>query len=220
MSVEQFSPPCAVNMRRGVPVWEVLGSAGIGSTIIRCPVTYPPDAVRGTMLSGMGVPDLRGGLGTPPSHTSAESVRPRESENVVRVSPGSDGKFETYLIGRAIRKTDPTFASTSTSSRSTATCVAVRFSAGSPSVLQVREGGWSDSAPRETRDWPAPIGRGLVPVSPDSPRADLRILRSPVNFVAEALFSRSVTRTISPERAGSTPSASTTPRAWSRIIPA
>ena len=94
-----FLPPRAVNMRRGMPVWEVLGSAGIGSTIIRCPVTYPPDDFRGTMLSGMGVPDLRGGLGTPTFYTSAESVRPRESENVVRVSPGSDGTFETYLIG-------------------------------------------------------------------------------------------------------------------------
>src|SRR5437763_9815640 len=37
-----FLLPRAVNSRRGVPVWEFLGAAGIGSTVVRCPVTYPP----------------------------------------------------------------------------------------------------------------------------------------------------------------------------------
>ena len=49
-------------------------AAGIGSTIVRCPCTYPPDTVRGRMLSGMGVPDLRGGLGTSTFYTTAEGV--------------------------------------------------------------------------------------------------------------------------------------------------
>ena len=94
-----FLPPRAVNMRQGTPVWELLSAAGIASTILRCPVTYPPDVFRGKMLSGMGVPDLRGGLGTPTFYTSNHDMKSRESENVVRVQPGADGTIETYLIG-------------------------------------------------------------------------------------------------------------------------
>ena len=64
-----FLPPKAVNLRRGTPVWELLAAAGKSSTVLRCPCTYPPDRVRGQMLSGMGVPDLRGGLGTSTFYT-------------------------------------------------------------------------------------------------------------------------------------------------------
>ena len=78
-----FLPPKAVNLRRGTPVWEILKAAGRGAVVLRCPCTYPPDSVRGRMLSGMGVPDLRGGLGTTTFYTTDASAKPRESENVV-----------------------------------------------------------------------------------------------------------------------------------------
>ena len=71
-----FLPPKAVNLRRGTPVWELLGAAASDQSILRCPCTYPPDAFRGQMLSGMGVPDLRGGLGTSTFYTSSPSASP------------------------------------------------------------------------------------------------------------------------------------------------
>ena len=80
-----FLPPKAVNLRRGTPVWDLLAAAGISSTVLRCPCSYPPDRVRGQMLSGMGVPDLRGGLGTATFYTSNPAVTARESEQVVRL---------------------------------------------------------------------------------------------------------------------------------------
>ena len=83
-----FLPPRAVNMRRGTPVWELLSAAGIASTILRCPVTYPPDVFRGKMLSGMGVPDLRGGLGTPTFYTSSRHDVSRERERRPRSPEG------------------------------------------------------------------------------------------------------------------------------------
>ena len=77
-----------------------LGDAGVGSTVLRCPCTYPPDPIRGRMLSGMGVPDLRGGLGTADLlHDRPRTPTPGESENVVRVSPDGDGTIATHLIG-------------------------------------------------------------------------------------------------------------------------
>ena len=80
-----FTPPKAVNLRRGTPLWELLSAAGIESTIVRCPCTFPPDDIRGRMLSGMGVPDLRGGLGTSTFYTTDEDAVAQESENVVKV---------------------------------------------------------------------------------------------------------------------------------------
>ena len=88
-----FLPPKAVNLRRGVPVWELLAAAGKSSTVLRCPCTYPPDRVRGQMLSGMGVPDLRGGLGTSTFYTSSDAVTARESEQVVRPQAAGAGRF-------------------------------------------------------------------------------------------------------------------------------
>ena len=42
-----FTPPKVVNLRRGTPFWKLLSEAGIASTIIRCPCTYPPDQITG-----------------------------------------------------------------------------------------------------------------------------------------------------------------------------
>src|SRR5438477_10101057 len=93
-----FLPPRAVNLRRGTPVWAVLKGAGRSSTVLRCPCTYPPDLLRGRMLSGMGVPDLRGGLGTSTFYTTNDADKARESENVVHLRPDTDGVFATHLI--------------------------------------------------------------------------------------------------------------------------
>jgi len=90
--------PRAVNLRRGVPLWEVLSGHGVSSTILRCPCTYPPDALRGRLLAGMGVPDLRGGLGTATLLTTDPNVAPRESEQVVSLLRDGNG-WRGALIG-------------------------------------------------------------------------------------------------------------------------
>lgn len=94
-----FVPPKPVNRRRGVPVWDLLGSAGVPSTILRCPCTYPPAPIQGRLLAGMGVPDLRGGLGTSTFYTTDPSVRVRESENVVLIKRTEGQSILTHLIG-------------------------------------------------------------------------------------------------------------------------
>ena len=100
-----YLPPKAVNLRRGTPIWELLSAAGIPSTIVRCPCTYPPDNIRGRILAGMGVPDLRGGLGTATFYSSAEGETPQESENVMHVRANGSGTITTQLIGPRNPKT-------------------------------------------------------------------------------------------------------------------
>jgi predicted AlkP superfamily phosphohydrolase/phosphomutase len=99
-----FLPPRAVNLRGGVPLWSVLSDAGVPSVVLRCPCTYPPDELRGRMLSGMGTPDLRGGLGTPTFYTTDPAVRPGESERVVTIAVESN-TVRTHVIGPRDPKT-------------------------------------------------------------------------------------------------------------------
>jgi predicted AlkP superfamily phosphohydrolase/phosphomutase len=50
-------------LRKSRPFWAVLGDYGIFSSVLRVPITYPPERLRGVLLSAMCVPDLRGTQG-------------------------------------------------------------------------------------------------------------------------------------------------------------
>ena len=51
-------------MRKSKPMWTILGERNIWSTILRVPITFPPDRFYGAQLSAMCVPDLLGSQGT------------------------------------------------------------------------------------------------------------------------------------------------------------
>lgn len=51
-------------LRKSKPFWVLLRKYGIRSTILRVPITYPPESLDGQLLSGMCVPDLRGTQGS------------------------------------------------------------------------------------------------------------------------------------------------------------
>lgn len=181
-----FLPPRAVNLRKGTPVWEVLGEAGVGSTILRCPVTYPSDVVRGRMLSGMGVPDLRGGFGTPTFFTTAEGATARESENLVRVLQGDGGTIETALNGPRQPRGKPDLRfdlriEPDVSARK----VLIRF-AGAHESLEVREGQWSDWIHVRFKAGLLQSVRGLVRFHLSRLGPPFELYASPVNFDPEA----------------------------------
>ena len=137
-----FLPPNAVNLRGGTPVWEILGKAGIPSVVLRCPCTYPPDRLKGRMLSGMGVPDLRGGLGTSTLFTERLDATPRESEQVTSVQRNDRGAFVTRLLGpRNPKKGGDAEIELEIRPRSGG---AVVVSRGDPAELDVGAGRWSD----------------------------------------------------------------------------
>ncbi|MFQ5740658.1 MAG: alkaline phosphatase family protein [Acidobacteriota bacterium] len=50
--------------RKSRSFWTELGNHGVFSTILRVPITFPPEKFRGLMLAAMSVPDLRGTQGT------------------------------------------------------------------------------------------------------------------------------------------------------------
>ncbi|MHC4744144.1 MAG: alkaline phosphatase family protein [Planctomycetota bacterium] len=51
-------------LRKSKPFWTILGKHGVFSSVLRVPVTFPPENFHGVQLSGMCVPDLRGTQGT------------------------------------------------------------------------------------------------------------------------------------------------------------
>ncbi|MEJ2679351.1 MAG: alkaline phosphatase family protein [Gemmatimonadota bacterium] len=95
----RFLPPRAVNLRGGKPVWAWLTEAGMSSAVLRHPCTYPPDAPRGRMLAGVGVPDVRGGFGSP-SYYADQPVKPNgDAEHVVELAPDGQGRTVLPLRG-------------------------------------------------------------------------------------------------------------------------
>lgn len=66
-----LSQPDIRLLRKSKPFWVTLGKQGIFSSILRVPVTFPPEKFYGVELSGMCVPDLRGSQGTFSLFTSA-----------------------------------------------------------------------------------------------------------------------------------------------------
>jgi predicted AlkP superfamily phosphohydrolase/phosphomutase len=79
-----------VEMRRkSVPFWKLLGDHEIHSTILRIPITFPPEKFNGHMLSAMCTPDLRGTQGSF-SFYSTKFDEPDES-NGLRLPLRRDG---------------------------------------------------------------------------------------------------------------------------------
>lgn len=179
-----FTLPQAVNLRRGTPVWSILTEAGISSTILRHPCTYPPDNIRGRMLAGVGVPDLRGGLGTSTFYTSMEGIRAEESEKVVRLSPNGDGTISTYLVGPFNPKGGDFQFPISLHPEPSAKKIMVR-SEGQPQTLEVREGEWSDWLRVKFKVGMMQAVRGMVRFYLPRTSPNLELYASPINFDPE-----------------------------------
>ena len=86
-------------MRRGTPFWHWLGKAGVFCSVIRVPVTFPPEKFPGVLLSGMCVPDLKGTQGTfclCSTRVQGDKFR----EGGVRIPIQRNGaKFHSYIPG-------------------------------------------------------------------------------------------------------------------------
>ncbi|HET9369138.1 MAG TPA: alkaline phosphatase family protein [Vicinamibacterales bacterium] len=59
------SRPKVVSLRGGTSFWVTAGQAGVRSSILTVPITFPPEDVpNGELLSGLPLPDIRGTMGT------------------------------------------------------------------------------------------------------------------------------------------------------------
>jgi predicted AlkP superfamily phosphohydrolase/phosphomutase len=93
-----LSPPRVELKRKSQPFWKLLGQEQIGSTIIRVPITFPPDKFHGRLLSAMSTPDLRGTQGSFSQFTTRVEEATFESGSRYPLQRTSDG-FEGSLEG-------------------------------------------------------------------------------------------------------------------------
>ena len=133
-----------VSLRHGRTFWQTLAERGIPVSVIRIPANYPPVAA-GKALAGMGVPDVRGTLGTftyytdDPEQTSYDvsgglirkvAVQDGHTDLSVEGPPNplrKDHRFETVRLGVDIDPERPY----------------ARIQVGTNAVI-LREGEWSD----------------------------------------------------------------------------
>jgi predicted AlkP superfamily phosphohydrolase/phosphomutase len=177
-----FTMPKAVNMRRGTPVWELLSAASISSVVLRHPCTFPPDDTRGRMLAGLGVPDLRGGLGTSTYYAAAPDLAAGESENVVPVRMAAGGTIVTHLIGPRNPRDRSDFTAEITIRLDPAGRRAVLHSDGQPKELALVEGRWSDWLKVKFKTGPLMSVRGMVRFYLVQAAPTFQLHASPINF--------------------------------------
>jgi len=94
-----LSKPEIRGLRKSVPFWKILGEKGIFSTVLRVPITFPPEKFKGHLLSGMCTPDMKGSQGTFSFYTTDEE-RVRKHEGGVAIPVRREGnEIRTYLSG-------------------------------------------------------------------------------------------------------------------------
>ena len=86
-------------LRKSLPFWKVLGDNGVFSSIIRVPITFPPEKFYGLQLSAMCTPDLRGTQGMFSYYsTGSENGEDPTGGEIFKVQK-EDGLFRSVLVG-------------------------------------------------------------------------------------------------------------------------
>lgn len=177
-----FTLPRVVNRRGGVPVWQRLGKAGLPSTVLRCPCSFPAETLNGKMLSGVGVPDLRGSQGTGTFYTQDRSTQAKEYEQLVFLEPGAD--FSTYAIGPRNTRTTP-FSDLQSPLRVKADPQARKLAIsgeGLSAAVEVAQGEWSSWVRIKFKVSMLQSVSGLVRFYCRQVRPQVEFYCSPVNF--------------------------------------
>jgi predicted AlkP superfamily phosphohydrolase/phosphomutase len=86
-------------LRKSKPFWKILSEYGIFNCIIRVPITFPPEKLRGVQLSAMCVPDLRGTQGMFSHYTTKPQVAGEKTGGEVHVVVRKGNTIRADIIG-------------------------------------------------------------------------------------------------------------------------
>jgi predicted AlkP superfamily phosphohydrolase/phosphomutase len=86
-------------LRKSRPFWSVLSEYGIFNSIVRVPITYPPEKLKGVQLSAMCVPDLRGTQGMFSHYTTKSIEEGERTGGEVHVVQRIGNRVQADLIG-------------------------------------------------------------------------------------------------------------------------
>ena len=91
--------PRSSRLRKSTPFWHYLSRVGISCSIIRVPITFPPEKFSGVLLSGMCVPDLQGSQGTFSFHTTRGKTCLHGDNRVILPFEKRGTSFHSYIPG-------------------------------------------------------------------------------------------------------------------------
>jgi predicted AlkP superfamily phosphohydrolase/phosphomutase len=90
-------------VRKGRAFWEVISEAGIPCTVLRWPMNFPPQGGRGSrVLSGLGVPDIKGGLGRYTFYTTIKGKEIQEEKGEIVYLNVAGDRIDTFINGPEI----------------------------------------------------------------------------------------------------------------------
>ncbi len=93
-------------VRLGTAFWNIAAQAGVPATVIKWPMTFPPEPGGARVLAGLGVPDVRGGLGTYAVYAErAADPKAEGADKVIRVAL-KGLQIDTVLRGPLVSRTD------------------------------------------------------------------------------------------------------------------
>lgn len=96
-------------LRKSTAMWTILGQSRIFSTVLRVPITFPPEKFYGACLSAMCTPDLIGTQGTFTLFTSTPLDEDAESQGTHVFTPVKNRCFETRIKGPAMTRNGKDF---------------------------------------------------------------------------------------------------------------
>jgi predicted AlkP superfamily phosphohydrolase/phosphomutase len=172
----RYEPP-----RRCDGFWRYTSDAGLPTTVVRWPVTFPPEKVNGRFLSGLGVPDLLGTEGQYTFYTTVPVPADDPSpHNVVPVTwePAEPGTVRTVLRGPMVGRGRTTRVPLIARSIAAEAC---RVQIGDAPAVDVRRGQWT---PWIKITFKAGLTRihGMVKLLPRETGSQLQLFASPIHL--------------------------------------
>ncbi len=89
-------------VRKGTPFWALTNAADIPTTIVRWPITFPPQGTATRLLAGLGVPDLQGNLGNYTFYTSDGEALKGEGKEKVQLVAVQNGGAQARIVGPTV----------------------------------------------------------------------------------------------------------------------
>ncbi len=198
--------PTITNNRKGTTFWQIASAQGIRAAVLEAPINFPPEKLQnGVLLSGLGVPDIRGTMGTFSYWaTNATGIGDTEMGGKVArlkvdrtgravsvihgprnplVKPGADGRIPDLTIPvefqrvAGVRSGHAGVRSSVEGDERGAVRIAVQGR-----IRTVRQGEWSDWYPIQFTPAPFVTVHGIARFHVVEASPELRVYLSPINF--------------------------------------
>ena len=159
-------------VRKGTPFWAITSQMHIPTTVIRWPITFPPEEIYGNMLSGLGVLDLKSSIGRYSFYTTGTISGSGEMKgHIIPISSGSNA-IQTKIIGPNNASIPMNISIDKEHSAVTLTIDRQNYT--------VKEGEWSDWIRLKFSIMPLRHVSGICRVYLDSVKNELRLYLSPI----------------------------------------